>query len=392
MLDPDAIFATAEPTRKSGRAPQPRQVFAKTSYREERAAEKKRKAKPRGPSRPAPPRSAWENYEWRVDGQISKAKSAAFFIETYAMDANRGSKRVQPKQELAKAKATLKAARAEIRGVLAEVAGLHSETRWGTETDLKDQDRDAALVPDPDFYDEEGPGINVEEVACSICGQFESTDDNDIVMCDRTNCFRAFHVKCCAPHMTPETLGGPDDDWFCHQCCTIDNIVEKVNEYFDKQWTCAGWRDVFAKDEDDAPRAPAGGILALDFGSGDDDDDEDHAQGGESSSDDEDDASDVVSRCSGDAALGATVPADVISAANIVHGPRKKRRVDYAALNAALSDAESDDGGAFHASLPKPRAPDSGDEAGETGDPGSGAEAEAGGANAGADSDGDFDA
>ena len=45
-------------------------------------------------------------------------------------------------------------------------------------------------------------GINVEEVACSICGQYESTDDNDIIMCDRTNCFRAFHVKCCEPVMT----------------------------------------------------------------------------------------------------------------------------------------------------------------------------------------------
>ena len=44
------------------------------------------------------------------------------------MDANRGSKRVQPKQELAKAKATLKAARSEIRSVLEEVAGLHSVT------------------------------------------------------------------------------------------------------------------------------------------------------------------------------------------------------------------------------------------------------------------------
>ena len=100
MLDPDAIFATAEPTRRSGRAPQPRQNFAQDAYRAEREEEKKRKAalakKPRGPSRPAPPRSKWENYERRVDGQIAKARSAAFFIETYAMDANRGSKGCSP--------------------------------------------------------------------------------------------------------------------------------------------------------------------------------------------------------------------------------------------------------------------------------------------------------
>ena len=390
MLDPDAIFATAEPTRRSGRAPQPRQNFAQDAYRAEREEEKKRKAalakKPRGPSRPAPPRSKWENYERRVDGQIAKARSAAFFIETYAMDANRGSKRVQPKQELAKAKATLKAARSEIRNVLEEVAGLHSEIRWGTEKELTEEDRNADLVPDEAKIREEDqnlPGINVEEVACSICGQYESTDDNDIIMCDRTNCFRAFHVKCCEPVMTAEMLGGPDEDWFCHQCSTIDNIVEKVNEYFDKNYTCAGWKDVFAKEEEEV-RVPTGGILDMDFGSGDDEDDEDHDEE-DVSDDEEDDASDVVSRCSGDVALGVKVPEDKIDVRNILEGPRKKQKLDYAALNAALSDAESDDGGAFYASLPKPRPPSDDEDNG-----GNGAAAAA--PTGDGDSEGDFDA
>ena len=46
MLDPDAIFATAEPTRRSGRAPQPRQNFAQDAYRAEREEEKKTKGGP----------------------------------------------------------------------------------------------------------------------------------------------------------------------------------------------------------------------------------------------------------------------------------------------------------------------------------------------------------
>ena len=112
MLDPDAIFATAEPTLEvRPRAAAEADFFcAQDAYRAEREEEKKRKAalakKPRGPSRPAPPRSKWENYERRVDGQIAFFGwvMAAFFIETYAMDANRGSKRVQPKQELASPK------------------------------------------------------------------------------------------------------------------------------------------------------------------------------------------------------------------------------------------------------------------------------------------------
>ena len=41
MLDPDAIFATAEPTRSSGRAPQPRQNFAQDAVEQN---EKKRRS------------------------------------------------------------------------------------------------------------------------------------------------------------------------------------------------------------------------------------------------------------------------------------------------------------------------------------------------------------
>ena len=125
------------------------------------------------------------------------------------------------------------------------------------------------------------------------------------------------------------------------------------------------------------------GILDMDFGSGDDEEDEDVVSGDDASDDEEDDASDVVSRCSGDVALGVKVPEDKIDVRNILEGPRKKQKLDYAALNAALSDAESDDGGAFYASLPKPRPPDS-DE-----DNGNGAAAAPTGDG---DSEGDFDA
>ena len=138
---------------------------------------------------------------------------------------------------------------------------------------------------------------------------------------------------------------------------------------------------MFAKEEEDVTRVPTGGILDMDFGSGDDEDDEDVVSADESD-DEEDDASDVVSRCSGDEALGVKVPEDKIDVRNILEGPRKKQKLDYAALNAALSDAESDDGGAFYASLPKPRPPDS-DE-----DNGNGAAAATGDG----DSEGDFDA
>ena len=92
----------------------------------------------------------------------------------------------------------------------------------------------------------------------------------------------------------------------------------------------------------------------------------------------------MVSRCSGDEALGVKVPEDKIDVRNILEGPRKKQKLDYAALNAALSDAESDDGGAFYASLPKPRPPSDDEDNG-----GNGAAAAPTGDG---DSEGDFDA
>ena len=88
-----------------------------------------------------------------------------------------------------------------------------------------------------------------------------------------------------------------------------------------------------------------------------------------------------VSRCSGDVALGVKVPEDKIDVRNILDGPRKKQKLDYAALNAALSDAESDDGGAFYASLPKPLPPSDDEE-----------ENKNGGGTGDGDSEGDFDA
>ncbi len=41
----------------------------------------------------------------------------------------------------------------------------------------------------------EAGSIDVEDVGCSICQVLESTEDNDVVICDRFGCFRAFHVK-----------------------------------------------------------------------------------------------------------------------------------------------------------------------------------------------------
>eukprot|EP00629_Pelagomonadales_sp_RCC1024_P006211 CAMPEP_0119261798 /NCGR_PEP_ID=MMETSP1329-20130426/1725_1 /TAXON_ID=114041 /ORGANISM="Genus nov. species nov., Strain RCC1024" /LENGTH=458 /DNA_ID=CAMNT_0007261379 /DNA_START=168 /DNA_END=1544 /DNA_ORIENTATION=+ len=387
--EPEEEAALGEPapaaddgTRKSTRKPVPsNNRYGYDTYEAERAEEQAAAAKRKKtmkPRREAVPGSKWDTYSKRLDGHIDKARRAAFFLEAYAMDT--GGKKVKPTQEIQKAEETVATAKAEIRKILKEVAELYPDHRWGTEkAEVK------GTVEDPDEEGEEG-SIDVEEVACAVCGSYEADAENDIVMCDRTNCFRAFHVKCCEPQLTPEALGGPDDDWFCPQCVVIDNCVDKVNEYFDREYTAAGWADIFASDEEELriaaekkANAPKG-FLDVELGSESDEDDEDFkSDDGEpddepkprkkrerdagdeeeesdesgcsgDSDEDEDSGAEVASDCSGDdpAVLGAEPPAiDVIDESNIVAHPRKRAKVDYAELNAAMSGEESDDGGAF---------------------------------------------
>ena len=347
----------------------------------------------------------------------SEPATPGFFIETYAHDYNasrsaRGQK-IRPEGELAKAKAKLRAAKDAMRAVLKELGTMHGDVRWGKpEDDLEVDDSWKKWTPEAlaehaaaeaakaaaaalgggaadgaaeakagaegagDSDDDSG--VDVEDVACSICGVFESTEDNDIIMCDRTNCFRAFHVNCADPPLTPEDLGGPDDDWFCHQCNCLYNCIEHINEEFEADYTETGWARVFAEEESDdegdggGGDAPGHSILTMDLGSGSDDDsdfgdapaaggggdsvDGSDAGGGGDSVDDSDDDSEsgcssAVSDCSGDdpARYGGPPKRDreAVTTENIVEGPRKRTKVDYNVLNATFSDSEESDGGAY---------------------------------------------
>lgn len=298
----------------------------------------------------------------------SEVPFVGFFIESYAHDYNESrsakGQKIRPEGELASYKAKYRAAKAEIASVLKECAELHGDVRWGREGAAAEEDE---------------ASIDVEEVACSICGVFESYDENDIVMCDRTGCFRAFHVLCTDPPMKPEDLGGPDDDWFCHQCNCIDNCLWKVNEDFDKDYTPAGWATVFADDSSDddddfgtgGGGAPGNTLMTMNLdasGSEADSDFDENApddgdDGGRADGDSESDSesgcssessgsSGLASDASGDDLANLDVPPpdiDDVSEANILEGPRKKAKVDYQLMNALIEEEESDDGGAYRA-------------------------------------------
>ena len=292
-------------------------------------------------------RSVWAEYEKRGDGFITKALNAKFLIDTYDAQDQREStfKKVRPEGEIKAAHQRVASAKAGLRDLLKEMDGLNADVRWGTPND-------------------DDASVDVEEVGCSKCGGFFSDDSNDIILCDRKNCYRAFHIQCCDPPLDEEQLGDPDDDWFCHQCNCMERIVDKINEAFDKEYHDPDrWTTVFESDDDEddskesniVVAAAADTILGTNLDSDDDesdfvDDNDDH--------DDDDDDESKVSDASGDDPFALErdsmpknkVVVEDVNERNIINEPRKRAKVNYVKLNDALnaeqpesSDDDDDD-------------------------------------------------
>jgi hypothetical protein len=82
--------------------------------------------------------------------------------------------------------------------------------------------------------------IDIDEVLCSRCNQ-DSKEDDDILFCDRKNCFRAYHKKCLEPQQQDDC----DEDWFCRQCSCIDDCLDAVNEMVLDGHACEDWQELF---------------------------------------------------------------------------------------------------------------------------------------------------
>ena len=121
-------------------------------------------------------------------------------------------------------------------------------TRKEPRFDIKDYDADE----DDGDSDSDVP---VDIIKCCICFSGHVEEDNDVVMCDGKHCFRAFHMKCCAPHVTQKLLDDDEDGvWFCPYCvCFAKTIHYAETEYLgyievDEEASTKSWEvaeDVF---------------------------------------------------------------------------------------------------------------------------------------------------
>ena len=70
-------------------------------------------------------------------------------------------------------------------------------------------------------------GISLHDLKCCVCFCGDCSDENDLLMCDGQNCYRAFHMRCLYPPV--ENVDENDDsDWFCPYCQTIAELLLKV--------------------------------------------------------------------------------------------------------------------------------------------------------------------
>eukprot|EP00546_Thalassionema_frauenfeldii_P010820 CAMPEP_0178931208 /NCGR_PEP_ID=MMETSP0786-20121207/21773_1 /TAXON_ID=186022 /ORGANISM="Thalassionema frauenfeldii, Strain CCMP 1798" /LENGTH=657 /DNA_ID=CAMNT_0020608041 /DNA_START=38 /DNA_END=2012 /DNA_ORIENTATION=+ len=81
--------------------------------------------------------------------------------------------------------------------------------------------------------EDDDSGISLDDLKCCICFRGEATDE---IMCDGVGCFRAYHMHCLSPVMTPEKAEA-EDDWFCPICTALAKLVAEVqSEYTGDEW------------------------------------------------------------------------------------------------------------------------------------------------------------
>ena len=80
-------------------------------------------------------------------------------------------------------------------------------------------------------FDEEGE-VDCNDIFCGKCRSSDSTDDNDIIMCDGM-CDRAYHMKCVFPPLDVSILEDDSEEgWLCPACDRKIDMIDELNDEF----------------------------------------------------------------------------------------------------------------------------------------------------------------
>ena len=147
--------------------------------------------------------NVWQLALSRIRSQLSAVRFNEMYLQSYESEgwSRSGSKskkrKLRPEAELRRARRKIRNAKSKIRSVLRDVvtavAGAKSEIQ----------------IPDEAYEDD---FVDTEKICCAVCGSADATEGNDILLCDRAGCNKAFHQKCLNPIVTD--CGDEDDDWY----------------------------------------------------------------------------------------------------------------------------------------------------------------------------------
>jgi hypothetical protein len=97
--------------------------------------------------------------------------------------------------------------------------------------------------------DDNDSGITLDDLQCCVCFIGDSSDENDVLLCDGQGCYRAFHMKCLQPQVKAEDIANEEEDWFCPLCSAISNMIHDVQCQF-MDHDDHDWEERRAKGED----------------------------------------------------------------------------------------------------------------------------------------------
>ncbi|CAM9835065.1 unnamed protein product [Ectocarpus sp. 13 AM-2016] len=200
----------------------------------------------------------WDRIRAKFKLLLHKMRRDTHFLQVYQQDGwkSSGREKLKPTAELDKARERIRGIQAELREVTRRLTEMNpGGVRWGA-------------------IQEDGEGnIEVDEIMCTKCGQGDSDDHDDILLCDYAGCFRAYHQNCLSPPIKPEVFPEEEEDWFCWQCECLTDCFEMLENEFQQGEKFTSWKDVFPVVETGAEGGAAGqqDVLLTDS---DDDDDE----------------------------------------------------------------------------------------------------------------------
>lgn len=161
-------------------------------------------------------RNEYDKALGRMKGQMSRFRQEQALIMAYDADGWNGASRekVKPHTEIARARLSIAKCLETIRDCIR----------------ICDEAGGDKSIP-LECFDEEGE-LDADSIFCGKCLTSDSTDDNDIILCDGV-CDRAYHMKCVFPPLDVSVLEDTSDEgWLCPACDRKIDMIDEINDEF----------------------------------------------------------------------------------------------------------------------------------------------------------------